>query len=1037
MIKQNKNLTGRYRKVLLAILVLSSVNAVDLRATALLTPLPYGAISQQQKDVLKGNVKDENGEPIIGANVTIKGQSNGTITDLNGNFVLKCDKKEVLVVSFIGYKTQMVNVENNSFLSIRMESDTKLLDEVVVVGYGTTSVRKNSASISTVDTKPLKAVPYSDMTSALQGRVAGVIVQQGSAEPGQNGASVSIRGNGEPLYVIDGFVADKGRFLSLNKDDIKSTTVLKDAASTAVYGMNAGNGVILVTTKQGEEGRLNIDYQSNFGFNQLSYPTERMNAYDYATAINKLNQGLGQGINSFKSPKEMEEIAQNLDSYTNWEKTCMKSSAPQNEHSLSINGGSQKVKFYGSLNYLKQGGIYKTDVLNLDRYNYRTNVSSSFDKIGVTVDLNVNGSIKDEKYPGAGAWTIYSRMRDRTPFEKPYNENGTLSNQFDNPMLILDGPGYVKLRTVYNQLAARVNWDLPWVKGLSLGFDGNYNVESQSRVDWNETATYYDENGNATIDNPSNISISRSAYMDNQYDWNFRINYKTTIKNNHNIQATVIHTRQFYKGDNLKAGSNTFYTTAIKQIQKGDAASITGSNWEGERASMGYVGRLHYDFKNQYIIEFSGRYDGSDDFPSKNRFGIFPSVSLGWAISEEGFFKKMKQLGIFDYLKMRGSYGQIGINGAKHWDYAYLSTYNYNTNAYVVDGKLVNTVTPGPTPSVNMTWYTRTKYDIGFDFMTLNNKLEGTIDWFFEKTKGFLSANNYRYTAPIGYELPLEVSKAEDRIEGLDGSLKYSEKVGDLDFSVGANFTLYNSLYAKTNEDSVTLANPRIRKQGNKMNYVGTGYIGTQFYNSPEEVLNNPKRETAKDLRPGDLWYADINGDGKIDGQDQHRYGHNSSPSFVYGFDIFMGWKGFNVMANIQGTGPRETYMNNFAQGGEGERRLDFKYQLDTWSPDNRNATFPRPGNNSMNSNNNYASSDFWSVKSHYVRLKSLTVSYNFKYSLLRNVNWLQNLTVFASGVNLLAIGPSVKYGDPEANNFDGYSYPMMRTYSIGFQLGF
>ena len=1047
MIKQNKKLSGHYRKVLLGLLVLSSIDVADLRATTWATPLPNGGIVQQQKNVLKGTIKDENGEPIIGANVTIKGQNNGTITDLKGNFVLKCEKNDILIISFIGYKTQKIqltNVGNNLFLNISMQSDNNLLDEIVVVGYGTTSVRKNSASIATVDTKPLKAVPYSDMTSALQGRVAGVIVQQGSAEPGQNGASVSIRGNGEPLYVIDGFIADKERFLSLNKDDIKSTTVLKDAASTAVYGMNAGNGVILVTTKQGEEGRLSIDYQSNFGFNQLSYPTERMNAFEYATAINKLNQSLGQGLNSFKSPQEMDEIAKNLGSYTNWEKTCMRNSAPQNEHSLSINGGSQKLKFYGSLNYLKQGGIYKTDVLNLNRYNYRTNVSAYFDKIGITVDLNVNGSIKDEKYPGAGAWTIYSRMRDRTPFERPYNKDGNISNQFDNPMLILQGPGYVKLRTVYNQLAAKVNWDLPWVKGLSVGFDGNYNIESQSKVDWKETATYYDDNGNATVDNPSNINISRSAYMDNQYDWNFRVNYKTTIKNNHNIQATLVHTRQFYKGDNLASASNTFYTTAIKQIQKGDAASITGSNWEGEKASMGYVGRLHYDYKNQYIIEFSGRYDGSDNFPSKKRFGFFPSISLGWAISEESFFKKVKDLGVFDYLKMRGSYGQIGINikdnddnEKDHWDYAYLSTYNYNTNAYVVNGKLVNTVTPGSTPSINMTWYTRTKYDIGFDFMTLKNKLEGTIDWFFEKTKGYLSANNYRYTKPIGYELPLEVSKAEDRIEGLDGSLKYSDKIGDLDFSVGANFTLYNSLYAKTNEDSVTLANPRIRKQGEKMNYVGTGYIGTKFYQSPEEVLNNPKRETSKDLRPGDLWYADINGDGKIDGQDQHRYGHNSSPSFVYGFDIFLGWKGFNVMANIQGTGPRETYMNSYVQGSEGERRLDFKYQLDTWSPENRNATFPRPGNNSMNSNNNYASSDFWSVKSQYVRLKSLTLSYNFKYSVLKRVNWLQNFTVFASGINLLAVGPSVKYGDPEAKDFDGYSYPMMRTYSIGFQLGF
>lgn len=203
MIKQNKRLSSHYRKVLLALFVLSSVDAVDLKATTSFIPLSYGKIVQQQKNMLKGLVNNENGEPIIGANVTIKGQSNGTITDLNGNFTLKCDKKDVIVISFIGYKTQSVNVGNQTFLSISMQSDTKLLDEIVVVGYGTTSVRKNSASIATVDTKPLKAVPYSDMTSALQGRVAGVIVQQGSAEPGQNGASVSIRGNGEPLYVID------------------------------------------------------------------------------------------------------------------------------------------------------------------------------------------------------------------------------------------------------------------------------------------------------------------------------------------------------------------------------------------------------------------------------------------------------------------------------------------------------------------------------------------------------------------------------------------------------------------------------------------------------------------------------------------------------------------------------------------------------------------------------------------------------------------------------------------------------------------
>lgn len=991
----------------------------------------------QQLLLIKGKVKGTDGEPIIGANIMVKGTTNGVITDLDGNFTLKCSKKSILVVSYIGYKPFEYVVDSTKPIQIVLEVDTKTLDEVVVVGYGTTSIRKNSASISSMDTKSIKAVPYNDMTSALQGRIAGVIVQQGSAEPGQNGASVSIRGNGEPLYVIDGFVATKSRFLSLNKADIKSTTILKDAASTAVYGMNAGNGVVLVTTNQGEAGDLSVNYQSNFGFNQLSYPTKRMNAYDYAYAINHLNQGLGYGVNSFKNPDEMIEIKNNLDQYTNWEKICMRNSAPQNEHTLSLNGGTNKLNFFGSLNYLKQGGIYITDVLNLDRYNYRSNVNTHFDKIGLSMGLNINGTMTDEKYPDQGAWTIYSRMRDRTPFEKPYNTDGTLSNQFDNPMLILDGPGYTKIRTVYNQVAAKVNWDLPWVKGLSVGFDGNYNVESQDKVGWFETATYYDDNGNATVDNPSNIRISRSSYQNSRYDWNFRVDYKNTFREVHNVQATLVHTRQYYKGNDLSAGSNTFYTTAIKQIQKGDAASVTASNGEGEQASMGYVGRLHYDYKNQYIVEFAGRYDGSDDFPSKKRFGFFPSVSLGWAISEEGFFTKIKESKIVDYLKLRGSYGEIGVNGAKHADYAYLATYNYNSNAYVVDGKLVNTVTPGPTPSVNMTWYTRKKYDIGFDFTALDSKLEGTLDWFFEKTKGFLSENNYRYTAPIGYKLPLEVSDAEDRNEGIDGSLKYSDKVGDLKYSVGVNFTYYKAINAKTNEDSLTLVNPRIRKQGENMHYVGTGYIGAKHYDTPEEILNNPKRETSRDLRPGDLRYKDVNGDGKIDGQDQYRYGHNASPSFVYGVDIALEWKGIGLQANIQGTGPRQTYMNDFAMAKEGERRLDFAYQLDFWRPDNQDSTFPRAGNLSMNNNNNYASSDFWAVNSTYVRLKSLTISYDFKQSLLRRIDWVKNFTVFASGVNLLAFGPSVKYGDPEANNFDGYSYPMMRTYSIGFQIGF
>lgn len=993
----------------------------------------------QQSIKIKGVVRDAKGEVIIGATIVEKGSTNGTVTDLDGCFTINVPLNSVLEISYIGYAKTTIKVTKDlsSNLEIKLKEDTELLDEVIVVGYGTTSTRKNTASLATVDNKKIKEVPFSDMGSSLQGRVAGVIVQQGSAEPGQNGASISIRGNGAPLYVIDGFVVSAARFMQLNKNDIESMTVLKDAASTAVYGMNAGNGVIVVKTKQGSVGKLSVDYQANFAYNTPSYPADRMNAFEYATAVNNLNQSLGHGVNSFKTPEEMAEIAANVDSYTNWEKEMLKKYASQSEHTISLSGGNEKTKIFSSLNYLTQDGITKGNSLRYDRYNYRSNVNSNFDEIGLSIGMGVNGTLTDESYPNASAWTLYSRLKDRTPFEKPYNPDGTISNQFDNPALILDSPGYIKLRTIYNQLSLNLNWDLPWVKGLSVGMDGNYNITSQDRKDWLEKAPFYDEDGNVTYQDPSDISLTRSSYQQHRYDLNFRIDYKNTFAENHNVLATFVHNRQYYHGTSLSAYANTFYTNVIHQLQKGDAASITASNGESEQASMGFVGRIRYDYANRYMIEFAGRYDGSDCFPKDNRFGFFPSVSAGWSLSDEKFFSPLKEKGIFDYFKVRGSYGVIGINGANHDAYAYLPNYNYNSNAYVINGELVNSVTPGATPSIYLTWYTRKKTDIGFDFATLNNRLEGSFDWFYERTKGYLASPNYEYTDPIGYALPQVVSDAENRIEGLDGFIKYKDNIGAVEYSLGANFTWYRSIAAKTNEDKVTLSNPYTRAQGYLQDYLGTGYVGAKFYQNAYDILNNPKRVKSKDLRPGDIWYEDVNGDGKIDGQDQRKYGYSSSPRFVYGFDLTLSWKGLSVLANIQGTGRRQIYMNNYAQAQEGERRLDFAYQLDTWSPENRDATFPRPGNISLNENNNYAGSDFWAVDAHYVRLKSLTISYDLKSSLFKKEAWLKSFSVFASGVNLFAIGPSVKYGDPEASNFDGYAYPMMRTYSFGFQLGF
>lgn len=998
------------------------------------------AVDNNEKIQIEGRVSDFKGEPIIGANVKVAG-GDAVVTDIDGYFKINAVPRSTIEITSIGFKSAKVKAKKGAPLSVVLEEDNKLLDEVIVVGYSTTTPRLSSTAVTKIDNEKSITVPFSDMASTLQGRVPGVVVVQGSAEPGQNGASVSIRGNGTPLYVIDGFVSTATQFNRLNKSDIESMTVLKDAASSAVYGMNAGNGVIVITTKQGKSGKLNVDYQSNFAWNQESYTPERMNAYEYATAVNKLWAATGNGLYAFRSPEELADIQANLGDYTNWEKELLRKSAPQSEHTISLSGGSEKVRLFSSLNYMDQQSVFKKDRTNMQRYNYRVNGTGNFDKIGLEVRMGANGQLFDESYPIESAYTIFSRLKDRTPFEYPYNEDGTVSNQFDNPALILESPGVIKLRTVYNQVTGGITWRLPWVKGLSVGFDGNYNHTSQDRKDWLEKATYYDAEGNANPQAPTDISISRTSYSQHRYDYNLRVDYNNKF-GLHTIGATFVFNRQYYHGYNIGTGSNTFYTSAIQLVQNGDASSIWGTSGESEEAAEGYVGHLAYNFDEKYIVEFAGRYDGSDCFPKGDRYGFFPSFSLAWVPTRESFVKPLIDLGIVDFLKVRGSYGEVGINGPKvngtHGAYAYLTTFNYNSNAYVFNGQLVNSLTPGATPSINMSWYKRRKSDVAIDFTTLHNRLSGSVDYFYETTKGYLVSPAYDFTDPIGYALPQIVSDAEDRKQGVDASLKYTDNFGNnIMFSAGLNFTWYQTYSFKTNETKEALSNPWTRQQGTFTDYLTTGYVGTQIYTDADQILNSAHRENSKDLRPGDLWYQDLNGDGKIDSQDQRRYGNSSSPRFVYGFDFTLGWKGFTLYANFQGIGKAQRYMGSVTMAQEGERRLDFRYQLDTWSPENPDARFPRATNNSVNYSNNFAGSDWWAQDTHYFRLKSMSLAYNFKEYVLRRCNWITNATLFVSGVNLFAVGPSVKYSDPEASSFDGYSYPMTRTYSVGFQLGF
>lgn len=1002
-----------------------------------------GTVQQQDKSCT-GVVKDAVGEPVIGAAVAVKGTSNGTITRIDGDFTLNNVKKgSVITISFVGYVPQEV-VWKGAPLNITLLEDAQLVDEVVVVGYGTTSKRKTTSAVSQVKADDLAKVPVPNITQSLAGRAPGLIVTQSGG--GINTmASISIRGGGTPLYVIDGVICEERDFQNLNTEDIDQMTVLKDASATAIYGARAANGIIMVTTKRGQAGKINIDYTFNY---TLSQPADLEKKLDSYTAATYVNRGLAyDGRAAQYTDEDLQLYKDGTDPYghpnTDWQDVTMRSFAPEYRHNLAFTGGNETMKVYTGLGYYNQESIYRTNSNNMQRYNLRTNIEMNFKPIGLKVVTGIDAYIVDTDSPATasanGYYTVWSHIQNKRPMEAAYNQYGQIySGTTDNPLLdISDEGGYVKERKSSVRANLNMEWSLPWVEGLKLKAIGSYAIANDRYKYWYKTAPSYDWEGNpATAGSPS---LYKYTYYNRYFNTQFLADYSRTFNNVHTIGATFGIEASGNDYDNLSA-SRKDYVFDVDQLNSGPDDSMENSSSEGvgvRRAAL--IGRIKYDYAARYMAEFNVRYDGSDNFPKGNRWGTFFSGSLAWTPSEEKFWTDWNINKVFNWFKVRASYGEIGLDDTDR--YSYVTSYSLTQRGAYLGGQWYAGFSEGDLVSTDITWYTTKDFNIGFDFASLNNRLSGSVDYFAKVTTGYIaSPSNVGYTSPLGKDLPDVMSDGESIRRGFEFVLQWKDSVGDLKYGVSANMTLYDSRYnINPYESETTLKNPYMRTT-QVGRYYGYVYKTLGYYTDYEDVMNSPKRNSSTNLMAGDLKYYDFNGDGKIDGDDQTLGGSGTSPRANYGFTVDLGYKGWTFNMLWQGATNYNLYVNSILQGGNSNYLpVIYEFQTDIWAPDNTNSLYPRQhASAGYNGNNNFVSSDFWLVDAHYIRLKNLSIGYDFKHKLLRNVGWMSKCVLSLAGYNLLTFSPAKKWGfDPEAGTGTGYSYPVSRVYTVSLNIGF
>ncbi len=1004
----------------------------------LMSVLIVNAQSVKQSGTLTGIVLDIEGEPLIGVSIGVAGTTIGTSTDVDGKYKLENVKENMTIVfSYVGYHSEEIKYTNQSTQNIVLREKTKELQDVVVVGYGTQKKTSVTGALSQISPQALEKVPSVTLSNTLGGALPGIITRQSTSEPGKDNAAIFIRGmatwgDKSPLILIDGVERDLNL---INVAEIDNFTILKDASATAVYGVRGANGVILVNTKKGKMGKPKVTLRSEFALlHGLRFP-KYINGYEFASLMNEATQhATGSSHNLPWTGEELDKFRTGSDPYlypsVNWTDEILKKNAFQTVHNLSITGGSETIRYYTNVGYSSQTGLFKEDPQykyrtnsKSDRYNFRSNIDINVAKT-LLLGLSLGGIIQDKTYPGTNSDEIFAQMRQISPIQMPkQNPNRTPgsgpSEIYLNPWALATQTGYSSYFTNTLQGTFNAKWDLSELitKGLSVSGKFSYDFFYE-----NATTRYIkygmdrylgtDSSGEdlyQNVRNAESMKYSSGSNSNRAYYYDLGVNYEKAF-GLHSVSGMALFNRRDYK--HLTAGTSILNLPYRRQ---------------------GLAARFTYNYNHKYLGEFNFGYNGSENFKKGSRYGFFPSFSGGWVVSEEKFMKNI--LGD-TYIKLRGSYGIVGNDQIGGDRFLYLSTVNTSANGGLF-GESQQPITGYAEAKLgaDVTWEKSYKLNGGFEVKLLKNALSLQADFFVDHRKDILLSRG-GIPSSVGISSQVYANLGEVKNKGIDAMIEYKHttKTG-LYISGYANFTY---AFNRIIEDDTPL--PKYDYQDTRGRRIDQyfGYVSMGFFESQEEIDDSPVQTFMTNVRPGDIRYVDINGDGKIDSYDKVPIGYARVPEIMYGFGFTVAYKGFDMTLGFTGAARTSMYLNSedmWPFSLEYPRyNVSREYYDNRWVEGQNNSHAKYPAVINGNNPNNYVESTQYLRDASYLKLKNAEIGYNFSEKVTKSLK-IEGLRFFVNGTNLLCFD-KLKIVDPEADYGTG-NYPQQRTINTGIQINF
>lgn len=1029
------------------------------------------AAAQAQGIMVKGKVVDQHNEPVIGATVGVDKGKAKTVTDIDGNFTLQVPANAQIVVNYIGMKPATQSVGGRRELNFVLQDDVNQLQDVVVVGYGTQKRGSITGSVAAVKGDEMVRTKNENPQNMLTGRVAGVRVWQKSSEPGSYNNNFDVRGMGTPLVIIDGVPREMSDFQRMNADDIQDISVLKDA-SASIYGLRSANGVVLVTTKKGQAGQTKFSYNGSYTIQSPKSMPKLLDAYKTMTLYNERNLNNVNGGSKIYTDEMFDEFRNGTRRETDWNNLIFAKTSPQTNHNITVSGGNDKTQYFVSFGAFYQEGFFKSGDLNYHKYNITSNLTTEVYR-GLKLSLNINAMTDKQNNPYCTSTDIIRNYwRQGVLFPAYADEAGTMLN-YDGldleentvAKMTADISGYRRYKQSQVLTSGIVEYDFGTLtdvlKGLKakamFSYDYHLNNNTIYRKQYYQyaydpaTQTYKQKLYASSA--PSNLR--REHYDTQQFLSQYTLSYNRDF-GPHSIAAVVGMETQRRTGDNFYAMRNLAFSSPylFNGVEEGQVAnSATGGIYSANYNA--FIGRLNYSFAQRYLIEGQFRYDGSSKFAKGHRWGFFPSVSLGWVVSEEPWFKNIDFLKGVDQLKLRASYGEMGDDSGANYDwvagYTYPSTsgnsekgyYNQYAPGFIFGSQFVYAATPMAIPNELISWYKAKTFNVGVDFDT-NNKLFGfSLDYFSRKMTGLYEYRTSVFPTVIGAKPPRENANSS-RNFGMELELRHHNRIGrNFVYNVKGIVTITRQKYLTAIQNG-PYANAYDQWRNDHLNnrYQGVqfGYEGNGRYQNWDEIWNETLYHE-KDLLPGDYKYLDWNGDGEINSQDEHPYAFDQTPWMNYSLSIDCAYKGFDFSMLWQGSALgsmsyEEPLYSIWGQNGGGA----LEQYWDRWHPADENADPYDPNTKWVKGYYAYtghypsANSTFNRVSTAYLRLKQIELGYTLpKWKAFPSLN----LRVYANAYNLLTI-TGVKFVDPEHPSDDlGRLYPLNRTYTFGVQVSF